>query len=83
MNAPIKPEDDCAFTWNYRIVNLKSENGGEDWYCLREVVYDTQGNPQGSMTPCVGGDSMEEMRSMMSLIAQATTSPAIQEEDFK
>jgi len=32
-----------GFTWNYRIVNAKSENGGEDWYCLREVCYDMQG----------------------------------------
>ena len=25
--------------WNYRIVNTKTENGGEDWYCLQEVYY--------------------------------------------
>ena len=28
------------FTWNYRIVNTKSLNAGEDWYCLQEVCYD-------------------------------------------
>ena len=33
------------FTWNYRIVNTKSLNAGEDWYCLQEVCYDKKGKP--------------------------------------
>jgi len=28
-----------GFVWDYRIVNTKTANGGEDWYCLQEVVY--------------------------------------------
>ena len=34
------------FFWNYRIVNTKTANGGEDWYCIQEVVYDENGKPE-------------------------------------
>ena len=38
--------------WNYRIVNTKSENGGEDWYCLQEVYYNGKGEPYAYCNAC-------------------------------
>jgi len=72
-----------GFTWNYRIVNAKSENGGEDWYCLREVCYDMQGKPTGYGAPCLGSESMETMRDVWDMMAEAMELPPMQEEDFK
>jgi len=70
------------FTWNYRIVNLKSENGGDDWYCLTEVCYDMNDKPTGYSTPCLGSDSMEGMRNVWDMMGEAMVLPPMQEEDF-
>jgi hypothetical protein len=67
--------------WNYRIVNTKSENGGEDWYCLQEVFY-TDGKPAGYSDPCTGSESMESLREVWEMMGKAMTLPPLQEEDF-
>ena len=71
------------FTWNNRIVNLKSQNGGEDWYCLQEVHYDMQDKPTGYAAPCLGSESMESLRDVWDMMAEAMELPPLQEEDFK
>jgi hypothetical protein len=73
---------DFDFTWNYRIVNTKSENGGEDWYCLQEVVYNKDGEPTGYGRPCTGSEDMESMKEVWQLMEKAMTLPPLQEEDF-
>ena len=69
--------------WNYRIVNLKSENGGEDWYCLQEVYYDDDGKLIGHSDPCTGSEDMESLRWVFENINKAMSKPPLQEEDFK
>ena len=27
-------------TWNHRVMNLPSENGGDDWFTIQEVYYE-------------------------------------------
>ena len=68
--------------WNYRIVNTKSENGGEDWYCLQEVFY-ANGKPSGYSDPCTGSESMDSLREVWEMMGKAMTLPPLQEEDFK
>ena len=68
--------------WNYRIVNTKSENNGEDWYCLQEVFY-TNRKPSGYGDPCTGSESMESLREVWEMMGKAMTLPPLQEEDFK
>ena len=70
------------FTWNYRIVNTKSENGGEDWYCLQEVCY-TKGKPSGYASPCTGSEDMDSLREVFEMMNQAMELPPLQEEDFE
>ena len=70
------------YKWNYRIVNLKSENGGDDWYCLREVYYDGD-KLTGHTSPCTGSEDMEGMRDVVGMINQAMEHAPLQEEDFK
>jgi hypothetical protein len=68
--------------WNYRIVNLKSENGGEDWYCIREVYYDENGKPEGHSDVSVGSESLEDVQNVLDMMRKATELPALQEGDF-
>jgi len=72
---------DFDFTWNYRIVNTKSENNGEDWYCLQEVTYH-DGKPTGYGRPCTGSEDMESLKDVWYMVQEAMTLPPLQEEDF-
>lgn len=81
-NKQDEDENEGGFTWNYRIVNTKSENGGEDWYSLQEVCYDN-GNPTGYGAPCLGSEDMESMRDVWDMMEKAMQSPPLQEEDFE
>jgi hypothetical protein len=79
---PEKEDADFDFTWDYRIVNAKSENGGEDWYCLKEVTYNN-GKPTGYGNPCVGSETPESMRNVWNMMEKAMQLPPLQEEDFE
>jgi hypothetical protein len=70
------------FYWNYRIVNTKSENNGEDWYCLQEVYYTKDNKPEGYSAACTGSESMESMRDVWHMMQEAMELPPLQEEDF-
>ena len=71
------------FYWNYRIVNVPSENGGEDWYCLKEVSYDPETNkPTGYGDPCVGSETHEDCLKVFEFFKKASWMPALQEKDF-
>lgn len=75
-------DETLGFFWNYRIVNTKSLNGGEDWYCLQEVYYDTQNRPTGYCEPCLGSENMESFKDVWDMMAEAMELPPMQEEDF-
>jgi hypothetical protein len=68
--------------WNYRIVNVKSENGGDDWYCLQEVYYNKEGKPYGFCNPCMGSETYETMQGVLKMMQEATLLPPLQEEDI-
>lgn len=70
------------FTWNYRLVNNKRDNGGEDWYCLQEIVYNKAGQPTGHAAPCLGSEDMEGMREVWEMMQHAMEHPPLQPEDF-
>ena len=74
--------DDFKFHWNYRIVNTKSANGGEDWYCLQEVVYNEDGKPESYGAPCTGSEDMESLRDVWFMMQEAMQLPPLREEDF-
>jgi hypothetical protein len=69
--------------WNYRIVNTKSANGGEDWYCLQEVYYDGHTKkPYAYCAPCTGSEDMESLRDVWHMMEEAMKNPPLQEGDF-
>jgi len=75
-------DETLGFFWNYRIVNLKSQNGGDDWYCLQVVCYDMKNRPTGHDTPRIASESMGGMRNVWDMMAEAMLLPPMQEEDF-
>jgi hypothetical protein len=70
------------FFWDYRIVNTKSANGGEDWYCIKEVIYDMEGKPESFGDPCLGSEDMESFGDVWHMMQAAVKLPPLQEEDF-
>ena len=68
--------------WNYRIVNVKSENGGDDWYCLQEVYYNDEGKPYGFCNPCTGSETYETMQGVIKMMQEAALLPPLQEDDI-
>jgi hypothetical protein len=70
------------FTWNYRVVNATTENGGDDWYCLREVYYDDLGKLIGHAPACVGSEDMESLRDVWYMMEEAMKLPPLEEDDF-
>ena len=74
--------EDGGFTWNYRIVNTKSQNGGEDWYCLQEVCYGKGNKPTGYGSPCTGSEDMESLKDVWAMMNEAMELPPLQETDF-
>jgi hypothetical protein len=74
--------DNFNFTWNYRIVNATIENGGDDWYCLREVYYDDLGKLIGHAAPCLGAEDMDGFKDVWHMVMEALTLPPLQEDDF-
>lgn len=72
------------FYWNYRIVNVPSENGGDDWYCIKEVSYDPETNkPTGYGDPCLGSESMETFGDVWHMMEEAMKLPPLQQNDFE
>jgi hypothetical protein len=71
------------FVWNYRIVNTKTDNGGVDWYCIKEVIYCGEcGKPESYGEPCLGSEDMESFGDVWHMMQEAMTLPPLQEEDF-
>jgi hypothetical protein len=68
--------------WNYRVVNTKTQNSGEDWYCLQEVFYNDKGIPCGYSDPCTGSETMEDLRVVWKMMEMALLKAPMQEEDF-
>ena len=68
--------------WNYRIINMKSENGGEDWYCIREVYYGDKKELEGHSDIAVGSESLEDLGNVLDMMRKALKLPVLQEGDF-
>ena len=83
QHIPKPIHNDGGFTWNYRVVNLKSQNGGEDWYCLQEVYYDMNDKLTGYCNISIGSESWESLRVMWEMMEEGMKLPPLQEEDFK
>lgn len=82
QRIPTPIHNDGGFTWNYRVVNLKSQNGGEDWFCLQEVYYDMNDKLIGYCSICLGAESMKSLYDVWKMMEDGMAFPPLQEEDF-
>ena len=69
-------------TWEFRFVNLASQNGGEDWLELREVYYNDDGSLMGHSNPCLGSETAEGVALLIGWWQQAASKPVLHDKDF-
>ena len=70
-------------TWNYRVMRFTYSNG-TSYFAVHEVYYDKDGAPNaysaGACEPY--GESLEELKSDMSMMLKAFHLPILTESDF-
>lgn len=72
---------DGEFTWNHRLVNRPSTNGGEDMFYFAEVHYEADGSISGASTPFLESETPEGMVLLANWLLQAAKEPALHEND--
>ena len=68
-------------TWNYRVI--KTTDGDNPWYEIREVYYDQVGKPMGHCSATAGGETVDEIKECMKMMESALTKAVIKDTDFK
>lgn len=71
-------------TWNHRVMNMKAENNGEDFFQIHEVHYDEAGAPKMYTARNVGpvGETMEILAAEVDRFRDALRKPVLSPEDF-
>ena len=69
------------YTWNHRLMNCPSENGGDDYFCFVEMHYE-DGKPIGYSEAFMGGDTVEEVRELVTRLYGAMGKPVLHEDTF-
>jgi hypothetical protein len=69
--------------WNHRIINCPSENGGDDYFVIKEVHYDKDGKPCGYTDSFMGCDDLKGVQWLIDRFQDALAEPAMHEDDFK
>ena len=68
--------------WNYRIVNMDSEDDNKVSLEIREVYYDRQGEPYGHCGAEVFGNELGELDQVLTNMRQAFDQPILTKADF-
>jgi hypothetical protein len=69
-------------TWNFRVLDVTDENGGDPYLTLVEVHYNDAGVPVGYCDPCTGSDDLEGMKQLIEWYALALDKPVLKPSDF-
>jgi hypothetical protein len=70
-------------TWNHRVVDMTTENGGEPLFEVREVFYNDDGVPVGHGEPSVMSETMEGLAKLLDRMQEALAQPVLKPKDFK
>jgi hypothetical protein len=68
-------------TWNHRVVRFNDEEMGE-YFEIKEVFYDKEGNPNGYSEASIMSDSFEGLHEQIEWFKTATSKPIINEAEF-
>ena len=69
-------------TWNFRLLDVTDENGGDPYLTLVEVHYNDAGVPVGHSDPCTGSEDLEGMKQLIEWHALALDNPVLKPSDF-
>ena len=69
-------------TWNFRVLDVTDENGGDPYLTLVEVHYNDAGVPVGHSDPCTGSEDLEGMKQLIEWYALALDKPVLKPSDF-
>ena len=69
-------------TWNFRLLDVTDENGGDPYLTLVEVLYNDAGVPVGHSDPCTGSEDLEGMKQLIEWYALALDNPVLKPSDF-
>ena len=71
-----KPKSFRSF-WNHRVVRMPDDGLGGEWLEIQEVYYNDKDEPCGYCDPCLGGESVEEAKTVYERLAEAFTKPVL------
>lgn len=63
--------------WNYRVINLAENNGGEPCYAICEVYYNDDEKPDGYADATVSGGNLADVRQELKRMMAATNKPVL------
>lgn len=69
-------------SWNYRVVRFKNNEDIEEYYEIKEVFYDKQGNVSGYTDSSVLSETFEGLLDVLDLMRSATAKAIINEADL-
>jgi hypothetical protein len=69
--------------WNYRLIDLSHENGGEPWVELHEVFYEDDGTLMGYTSISPGGEDIADLKQSLEWMLLALDKPVLSVKDFK
>ena len=69
-------------TWNHRVVDMTTENGGESLFAIREVFY-RNGRPASHGEPNAVSEDMEGLEWCIGEMRDALKQPILKLNDFK
>lgn len=69
-------------TWNFRLLDVSKENGGDPYLELAEVHYNDAGVPVGYCNPCTGSEDLEGMKQLIEWYALALAKPVLNMSEF-
>jgi hypothetical protein len=69
-------------TWNFRLLDVADENGGDPYLELIEVHYNDAGVPVGYCDPCTGSEDLGGMKQLIEWYTLALGKPVLQKGDF-
>ena len=68
--------------WNYRIVDMASEENSEPFFEIREVFYNEQGHPCGHTAARVCGEHLGELDETIERFDRCMDLPVLLDKDF-
>jgi hypothetical protein len=68
--------------WDFRLLDVTDDNGGDPYLELCEVYYNDKDAPIGYSTPCTGSETIEGMLDLLRLHSLALAKPILKKSDF-